>query len=137
MDITLRPIGVVRSPYATPLDAPRQGEFAMKEAILDLEERYQAGLAGIEPGARLLVVWWAHLADRETLSRPGSDGVFSMRTPHRPNPICVSEVEVVLVEGPRLTVLGLEATDGTPILDLKAARAEYDGWTGLPGVGIG
>lgn len=132
MDLTLRPIGVVRSPYATPLDAPRQGEFATKEAIVELAPEYEPGLAGVEAGARLLVVWWAHLADRALLARPGTDGVFAMRTPHRPNPICLSEVEVVARDGARLKVTGLEATDGTPVLDLKAARAEYDGWCGLP-----
>lgn len=132
MDLTLRPIGVVRSPYATPLDAPRQGEFATVEATLDIEPRYQEGLAGIAPGWRLLVVWWAHLADRALLSRPGTDGVFAMRTPHRPNPICLSEVLVKEVRGATLVVTGLEATEGTPILDLKAASAEYEGWTSLP-----
>lgn len=136
-ELRLYPIGVVRSPYATPLDAPRQGEFATREATLEIDPRYAEGLAGIEAGARLLVVWWAHLADRQLLSRPGTDGVFAMRTPHRPNPICLSEVEVVGREGARLRVRGLEATEGTPILDLKAARAEYDGWCGLPGVGEG
>lgn len=132
MDITLEPIGVVRSPYATPLDAPRQGEFASVEARVELLPRYAEGLAGVEPGARLLVLWWAHLADRALLSRPGTDGVFAMRTPHRPNPICLSEVAVVRREGATLVVTGLEATDGTPVLDLKAASAEYEGWLPLP-----
>lgn len=131
----LRPIGTVRSPYATPLDAPRQGEFAEVEAVVDILPEYADGLAGIGPGAELLVVWWAHLADRALLQRPGTDGVFAMRTPHRPNPVCLSEVRVVRRDGTRLVVTGLEATDGTPVLDLKAARAEYDGWMPLPGVG--
>ena len=132
MDLTLRAIGVVRSPYATPLDAPRQGEFAEAEARVELLPQYAPGLEGIEPGAHLLVVWWAHLADRALLSRPGTDGVFAMRTPHRPNPICLSEVVVVRREEAALVVTGLEATEGTPVLDLKAARAEYDGWMPLP-----
>jgi tRNA (Thr-GGU) A37 N-methylase len=59
-----------------------------------------------------------------------------MRTPHRPNPICLSEARIVRREGLKLIVSGLEATDGTPVLDLKAPRAEYDGWMGLPGVGM-
>jgi tRNA (adenine37-N6)-methyltransferase len=132
VDLQLRPIGVVRSPYATPLDAPRQGEFAQVESIVELAPAYEAGLEGVEAGGELLVVWWAHLADRSLLARPGTDGVFAMRTPHRPNPICLSEVRVVRREGARLVVTGLEATDGTPVLDLNAARAEYDGWTTLP-----
>lgn len=133
MDLTLRPIGRVRSAYRSVLDAPRQGEFAAVEATVELDARYAAGLEGVAPGDRLLVVWWAHEADRAMLSRPGSDGVFRMRTPHRPNPVCLSEVDVVAVEGATLRVRGLEAIDGTPVVDIKSARAEYDGWTGLPG----
>ena len=132
VDLQLRPIGRVLSPYATPLDAPRQGEFAAVDAILDIAPEYAAGLEGIEAGAELLVVWWAHLADRKLLSRPGSDGVFGMRTPHRPNPICISDVRVTRIEGSRVHVRGLEATDGTPILDIKSAKAEFDGWSTLP-----
>lgn len=132
MDLTLRPIGRVRSAYATPLDAPRQGEFAEEEATLEILPEYEAGLEGVVAGAELLVVWWAHAADRSLLSRPGSDGVFVMRTPHRPNPICISEVRVVRREGARVLVVGLEAIEGTPILDLKSARAEFDGWSALP-----
>jgi tRNA-Thr(GGU) m(6)t(6)A37 methyltransferase TsaA len=130
--LRLDPIGVIRSPYATPLDAPRQGEFASAEARVELLPRYAEGLRGVEADARLLVVWWAHLADRATLSRPGSDGVFGMRTPHRPNPICLSEVVVVRVEPSALVVRNLEATDGTPVLDIKSASAEYEGWSTLP-----
>lgn len=135
--IVLRPIGVVRSPYATPLDAPRQGEFADVEAVIEVLPEHEAGLDGIERLDRLLVVWWAHLADRSLLARPGTDGVFAMRTPHRPNPVCLSEVRLVRREGRRLVVTGLEATDGTPVLDLKSARAEYDGWMALPGTDLG
>lgn len=134
MDLTLVPIGVVRSPYQTPLDAPRQGEFAEVEATLDIDPRYEAGLEGIEEQAAVLVVWWAHLADRSLLQRPGTNGVFTMRTPHRPNPICLSEAKLLRREGCRLVVTGLEALDGTMILDLKSVRAEYDGWVPLPGV---
>lgn len=132
MDVNLRPIGIVRSPYATPLDAPRQGEFAGVESRIELFPEYEPALEGISDGFELLVVWWAHLADRTLLARPGTDGVFAMRTPHRPNPICLSEARVVRREGNVLVVVGLEATEGTPVLDLKSARAEYDGWMQLP-----
>lgn len=136
VDLALRPVGVVRSPYATPLDAPRQGEFAQVEATIEVFPEFEEALAGVEALESVLVVWWAHQAQRDLLRRPGTDGVFAMRTPHRPNPICLSEARIVRREGRRLVVTGLEATDGTPVLDLKAARAEYDGWMGLPGTDI-
>jgi tRNA-Thr(GGU) m(6)t(6)A37 methyltransferase TsaA len=136
VDLALRPVGVVRSPYATPLDAPRQGEFAAVEATIEVFPEYEDALEGVEALGSVLVVWWAHQADRRLLRRPGTDGVFAMRTPHRPNPICLSEARIVRREGRRLVVTGLEATDGTPVLDLKAPHAEYDGWMGLPGTGL-
>ena len=132
VDLTLRPIGIVRSPYATPLDAPRQGEFAERESALEISPEFAAGLEGIEAHARILVVWWAHLADRALLARPGSDGVFAMRAPHRPNPVCISDARLVRREGARLVVTELEAVDGTPVIDIKPVAAEYDGWTSLP-----
>lgn len=136
MDLTLRPIGTVRSPYATVLDAPRQGAFAAAEAVLDIDPAFADGLEGIEKHERLLVVWWAHHADRQVLARTGTDGVFGMRTPHRPNPVCLSEVRLLSRDGTRLRVAELEATDGTPILDIKCVAAEYDGWIGLPGIDL-
>lgn len=133
--ITCAPIGVVESPYATPLDAPRQGEFSRKESVLAIFPAFAPGLEGLEAGDRLLVIWWAHAADRRALARPGTAGVFTMRTPHRPNPIAITDVLVVRREGEsgeRVVVAGLDAIHGTPILDLKSARAEYDGWMPLP-----
>ncbi|HEX2022480.1 MAG TPA: tRNA (N6-threonylcarbamoyladenosine(37)-N6)-methyltransferase TrmO [Candidatus Thermoplasmatota archaeon] len=132
MDLTLRPIGVVRSPYATPLDAPRQGAFAARESVVEVFPEFADGLAGVEAHERILVVWWAHLADRALLARPGTDGVFAMRAPHRPNPICLSEAKLVRRDGARLVVTDLEAVDGTPVLDLKPVHPEHEGWTSLP-----
>lgn len=137
--IELTPIGTVRSPYASVLDAPRQGEYASKRSVIEVEGAFAEGLVGLEPGDELLVLWWAHQADRKLLKRPDSNGVFTMRAPHRPNPIALSHVRVVAREGPggtRLTVEGLDAIDGTPVLDLKSARAEADGWFGLPGLDL-
>lgn len=132
--IPLDPIGVVRSPYATPLDAPRQGELSRAASVIEVDARYEAGLDGIVAGSRLVVVWYAHLADRAVLARPGSDGVFAQRTIHRPNPVGLSEVTVLARDGRRLTVTGLDAVDGTPVLDLKSAAAEAIGWMPLPTV---
>jgi tRNA-Thr(GGU) m(6)t(6)A37 methyltransferase TsaA len=86
------------------------------------------GLTGLEPGMDLLVVFVFHRAEgysllqhpRGDLSRP-QRGVFALRSPNRPNPIGITEVELLAIEGNILTVRGLDALDGTPVLDLKPA----------------
>jgi tRNA-Thr(GGU) m(6)t(6)A37 methyltransferase TsaA len=88
-------------------------------------------LDGIEPGDQVLVLTWLDRADRDVLvvhprgdtSRPPT-GVFTTRSPHRPNPIGLHRVEVVAVEGLRLQVRNLEAIDSTPIIDVKAVLSE-------------
>ena len=86
------------------------------------------GLSGLEPGMRLLVVFFFHRAEgRELLQHPRGDqsqpkrGVFALHTPDRPNRIGITEVELVSIEGNVLMVRGLDAIDGTPVLDLKPA----------------
>jgi len=84
------------------------------------------GLTGLEPGMQLMVVFVFHRANGfEILQHPRGDqsrpkrGVFSLRSPHRPNPIGITEVELLTIEGNILTVRGLDAINGTPVLDLK------------------
>ena len=88
------------------------------------------GLTHVEPGDRMIVVTWLHLADRSVLRvHPRDDpanpltGVFSTRSADRPNPIGLHEVEIESVAGRRVRVRDLEALDGTPILDLKPVIA--------------
>jgi len=83
-------------------------------------------LAGIAPGDELIVLSWLHRAQRDVLSvHPRGDssrppqGVFGTRSPHRPNPIGMHRVQVLEIDGARVRVSGLEAVDGTPIVDLK------------------
>lgn len=125
-DLTLIPIGVVRSTLAARADAPRQGDEGAPDAWLELDPAYAAGLDGIAPGAALLVLTWLHRADRAVLAvHPRDDperpltGVFATRSPDRPNPIGLHRVTVLEAEGTRLRVGPLEAIDGTPIVDLK------------------
>lgn len=88
-------------------------------------------LDGVGPGDQLLVLTWLDRADRDVLvvhprgdtSRPAA-GVFTTRSPHRPNPIGLHRVEVISVESPRLEVRNLEAIDGTPIIDVKPVLSE-------------
>ena len=122
----VRPIGRVESPLVSTADAPRQGDEGAPEAYLILDSDVQAGLNGIATGADLIVLTWLHRADRTTLTvHPRGDvnrpeqGVFSTRSPSRPNPIGLHRVRVLGIDEARLHVSGLEAIDGTPIVDLK------------------
>lgn len=132
-EIPLRVIGLVRSPFSTVLDAPRQGLFTDKESRVEVSPEFRDGLAGLERHARILVVYWAHAADRERLQSAGGEGVFSGRSPHRPNPILLTEVELLGIDEGVVRVRGLDAVDGSPVLDLKPAHAEWEGPHGFIG----
>ena len=123
---SLEPIGRVSSPLTDTADAPKQGDEGAPEAWLVLEPSYLDALDGVEAGEELIVLTWLDRADREVLRvHPRDDpsnperGVFTTRSADRPNPIGLHPVEVVERDGARLRVRGLEAIDGTPIVDLK------------------
>jgi tRNA-Thr(GGU) m(6)t(6)A37 methyltransferase TsaA len=125
-DFELTPIGTVESSLTDPATAPKQGHEGAPDAWLVLEPGVLAGLEGIRPGDRIIVLSWLHLARRDVLRvHPRDDpanplqGVFNTRSSDRPNPIGLHEVEVRSLDGPRVHVRGLEAVDGTPVLDLK------------------
>jgi tRNA-Thr(GGU) m(6)t(6)A37 methyltransferase TsaA len=126
IDFTVRPIGRVASSLASTADAPRQGDEGAPDAYLILDSDVQAGLDGIASGDEIIVLCWLHEADRSVLtvhprgdlSRP-EQGVFNTRSASRPNPIGLHRVRVLAIDGGRVQVSGLEAIDGTPIVDLK------------------
>ena len=124
--IELTPIGRVESPLTDPETAPKQGDEGAPDAWLVLDAGVLAGLEGIETGEEIIVLTWLDRAQRDVLSvHPRGDfsrppqGVFTTRSPDRPNPIGLHRVEVAEIDGSRLRVGGLEALDGTPVLDLK------------------
>jgi tRNA-Thr(GGU) m(6)t(6)A37 methyltransferase TsaA len=124
--VELEPIGRVSSPLTDLAAAPKQGDEGAPEAWIVLSPTVAAGLEGIVAGEELIVLTWLDQASRDVLrvhprgdaSRP-PQGVFSTRSPDRPNPLGLHRVEVAEVDGARLRVRGLEAIDGTPVLDLK------------------
>jgi tRNA-Thr(GGU) m(6)t(6)A37 methyltransferase TsaA len=123
---TVRPIGRVASELTDRAAAPMQGFEGAPDAWVQLDDDVAAGLDGVRAGDRVVVLTWLHQADRAALRvHPRDDinnpqrGVFSTRSADRPNPIGLHEVEVLAVDGPRLQVRGLEAVDGTPVVDLK------------------
>jgi tRNA-Thr(GGU) m(6)t(6)A37 methyltransferase TsaA len=125
-EFEVTPIGRVESPLTELGAAPNQGDEGAPDAWLELEPGVLDGLDGIRPGDELIVLTWLDRARRDVLrvhprgdrSRP-EQGVFSTRSPARPNPIGLHRVEVLAVEGARLRVSELEALDGTPVVDLK------------------
>jgi tRNA-Thr(GGU) m(6)t(6)A37 methyltransferase TsaA len=124
--ISLRGIGVVSSSLTDMAGAPNQGDEGAPDATLELDADLLPALDGVKPGDELIVITWLHGADRDVLrvhprgdtSRP-EQGVFSTRSPHRPNPIGLHRVAVIAIEDASVHVRALEAIDGTPILDLK------------------
>ena len=119
-------IGVVSSPLTDPAVAPKQGFEGGPDAWLVLDPGVTAGLEGLAPGDAVIVLTWLHRADRDVLRvHPRDDlanpmrGVFTTRSADRPNPIGLHEVTVAAVDGARVLVHGLEAVDGTPVVDLK------------------
>jgi tRNA-Thr(GGU) m(6)t(6)A37 methyltransferase TsaA len=125
----LRPIGHVRSSLRTRAQAPLQGAEGAPEATLQFATEMAAAVTDLHPGQELLVLTWLHLADRSTLrvhprGNPlNEEGVFSTRSPDRPNPIGVHRVTVAAVDGCCVRVHDLEAIDGTPIVDVKPVLA--------------
>ena len=124
--IELKPVGRVESQLTDKADAPTQGDEGAPDAWLVFERDVLAALEGIRPGDRLIVLTWLDRAQRDVLRvHPRDDtanpkqGVFKTRSPDRPNPIGLHEVEVLAIEGERVHVRPLEALDGTPIMDVK------------------
>jgi tRNA-Thr(GGU) m(6)t(6)A37 methyltransferase TsaA len=132
-DFRLRPIGRVSSELTSRADAPRQGDEGAPDASLLIDPDVRAGLAGLAVGDHLIVLTWLHEADRAALSvHPRGDrerpaqGVFTTRSPDRPNPVGLHRVRVLAIDGPAVRVSGLEAIDGTPIVDLKPVLGAVD-----------
>jgi len=120
------PIGWVESPLTERSQAPRQGDEGAPDAWLVFEPGYADGIRDLAAGAEIIVLTWLDRAARDVLvTRPRDDparppaGVFSTRSPDRPNPIGLHRVRVVAADGLRLLVRPLEALDRTPVLDVK------------------
>jgi tRNA-Thr(GGU) m(6)t(6)A37 methyltransferase TsaA len=127
----LKPIGRVESSLTDPASAPRQADEGAPEAWLVFEPEVLQGLRSLRPGDEVLLLTWLDRARRDVLSvHPRGDasraeeGVFSTRSPHRPNPIGLHRVEITAIDGRRVQVRRLEALHGTPIIDLKPILSE-------------
>ena len=121
-------VATVESTLTDRAQAPKQGDEGAPEATLVFEEGFATALDGIAAGDELVLLTWLDRASRDVLrvhprddeARP-EQGVFSTRSADRPNPIGLHRVTVLSIDGPRMRVSGLEALDGTPVVDVKPA----------------
>jgi tRNA-Thr(GGU) m(6)t(6)A37 methyltransferase TsaA len=129
----LRPVGHVESTLVDRADAPLQGTEGAPEAWLVIDQTLSPCITDLHPGAEILVLTWLHRARRDILrvyprGNPDNaeEGVFSTRSPDRPNPIGLHRVRIVDVDENRIRVCDLEAIDGTPIVDVKPVLSKPD-----------
>src|SRR5882762_6852960 len=126
MNTSLKPIGKIQSPLKEIKDCPLQENENAPEAELIIFPEFIEGISDIEKGSEILLLTWLHEADRNIIQcvpRRNYDapliGVFSTRSPDRPNPIGIHSVKVVSVSGNIIKVSGMEVVDGTPLIDIK------------------
>lgn len=136
--IEMRPIGVIHSPFDEPSGAPIQ-RTGGAEGTVEVFPEFAGGLRDVEKFSHLILVYCFHRSRPYSLLQvPFLDtverGVFSIRSPSRPNPIGVTAVELLGVDGARLRVRGVDMIDGTPLLDIKPYFAAVDA---IPGASAG
>lgn len=130
--LSLEPIGMVRSPITEGVDE----NWGAVIAEIHLAEHLAPGLQGLDQFSHVLVVFWMHQSSFDAASdlvrrpRGRADmppvGMFAQRAKHRPNPIGITAASLVGVSGALLKVRGLDAIDGTPVLDIKPYVPAFD-----------
>ena len=123
-------IGTISTPWTDRLMCPRQGRLDGPVCRIEFEEPWAQGLDGLAQYEKVEVLYWLDRSRRDILMQsPKSDGsvrgVFSLRSPVRPNPIGTSVAALVGIEGATVLVRGLDCLDGTPLVDLKPDRCAF------------
>jgi tRNA-Thr(GGU) m(6)t(6)A37 methyltransferase TsaA len=120
-----KPIGVIHTPYKTPADCPRQGYHGKGVgATIELKPEYVEGLKDLDGFSHLILTWVFHQSEGFKLlacppDETESHGVFATRSPHRPNPIGLTVVKLIGIEGNILYIEDPDMVEGTPLLDIK------------------
>jgi L-fuculose-phosphate aldolase len=125
-DFTIQPIGILHCDLMNRGQTPKNYDESMHVGTIEIYPEFNKGLDGIRKGDIIVVLFWLDRADRSILSvHPRGDksrpkrGIFSTRSPVRPNPIAVSELLVEDINKNILTVKGLDILDATPVIDIK------------------
>ncbi|MEA3460046.1 MAG: tRNA (N6-threonylcarbamoyladenosine(37)-N6)-methyltransferase TrmO [Chloroflexota bacterium] len=130
--LSLKPIGVIHSPYTCAEDMPIQGRFRPEvRGEIEVFKEYEEGLKDIEGFSHLIILYWFHRAGKPSrLVRPYLDatphGIFATRYPARPNPIGLSVVRLLGREGNILHIAEVDVLDETPLLDIKPYVPQFD-----------
>jgi tRNA-Thr(GGU) m(6)t(6)A37 methyltransferase TsaA len=124
-------IGRIHTPWARREDCPKNARESEAVCTIELDARWAPALKDVETCSHLVVLYWMDQARRDlALQVPRhygeQRGTFALRSPARPNPIAMSVVKLIKVEGTRLSVVGLDCLDGTALLDLKPYFASTD-----------
>ena len=127
----LKKIGIVHSVYENENNVPRQGKYSDEKSIIEIFPEYVAALDGVEFLKSIIVLYWGDRADRNVLkSTPPfatlEKGGFSTRSPNRPNPIAMCVCKILSIEGNKIPVMGLDALNGSPVLDIKVFIPRVD-----------
>jgi tRNA-Thr(GGU) m(6)t(6)A37 methyltransferase TsaA len=142
MDIVMRPIGVIHTPFVEVRDMPIQASRSEARGVVELYPEFEAGLADLDGFSHIHLLYAFHRSSGYSLQvQPFLDdrehGLFATRHPRRPNPLGMSIVRLISRQGNQLHVEGLDMLDGTPLLDIKPYLPEFDvrtdvrsGWYG-------
>jgi len=124
-------IGRIHTPWKERKDCPKNARGSDAVCTVELDARFRDGLKDVESCSHLVLLYWMDKAPRNlVLQTPSHYGVqrgtFALRSPARPNPIAMSVVKLMGIEDGKLSVVGLDCLDGTPLLDIKPYFASTD-----------
>jgi|SRR5579862_579695 len=133
-DASLYFIGCINTPWQTRDECPKNGRESDAVCTIALDPRWTDGLRGLETVSHVLVLYWMDKARRDLVVQAPrhyaeARGTFALRSPVRPNPIAVSVVRLLRIDGNTLSVVGLDCIDNTPLLDIKPYFASTDAVT--------
>jgi tRNA-Thr(GGU) m(6)t(6)A37 methyltransferase TsaA len=131
MELVLKPIGVIRSPYTSKKEAPVQPCFSRAEGKIEVFPEYEEGLTDIEGFSHIVILYHFHRSEGYALLvQPFLDktyrGLFATRSPRRPNPLGLSVVTLLGRRGNILRIGQMDILDGTPLLDIKPYVPTFD-----------
>jgi tRNA-Thr(GGU) m(6)t(6)A37 methyltransferase TsaA len=123
-DASLYYIGRIRTPWQRREECPKNGRETEAVCTVELDPRWAAGLTGLDTVSHVVLLYWMDQARRDLVRQSPRHyaehrGTFALRSPARPNPIAVSVVRLLGIDGTKLKVIGLDCLDGTPLLDIK------------------